>query len=124
MILDYLCQDTHDSSFGWVDGTAVDYENWNDYEPNNSGGMEGCVAVDGSTSKLSLPFIYSDMVHFEISAEFSDWNPGGWNDDHCAKLKGWACKKLKNATPPPPTTPMPTQSCMDGKKEMKHQEVI
>ena len=47
-----LYQNTHDSGFTWKDGTALDYENWNDYEPNNSGGMEGCVTVDKWSGKL------------------------------------------------------------------------
>ena len=47
-----LYQNTHDSAFTWKDGTAVDFENWNDYEPNNSGGMEGCVTMDKFSSKL------------------------------------------------------------------------
>ena len=89
-----LYQNTHDSGFTWKDGTALDYENWNDYEPNNSGGMEGCVTVD-------------------------KWSGGRWNDDHCAKLKGWVCKKLRNATPAPPTTPMPTKNCPDGEALLK-----
>ena len=49
-------QNTHDSSFTWKDGTAVDYENWNDYEPNNSGGMEGCVTIDDWSSKIHATF--------------------------------------------------------------------
>uniref|UniRef100_H2XKA0 C-type lectin domain-containing protein n=1 Tax=Ciona intestinalis TaxID=7719 RepID=H2XKA0_CIOIN len=53
----------------WVDGTAVDYTNWGESEPNNAGETgEACVEM---------------------------YNNGKWNDNFCSNLRGYVCKKHK-----------------------------
>ena len=57
-----LQKNVTDSLFYWTDGTplAGHYQNWNEGEPNNAKGNEGCV----HTCPLNDP-------------------PGTWNDDPC-----------------------------------------
>jgi hypothetical protein len=40
-----LYQNTHDSAFSWLDDSVLDFEKWADFEPNDSGGMEGCAHI-------------------------------------------------------------------------------
>ncbi|XP_078493515.1 uncharacterized protein LOC100176392 isoform X1 [Ciona intestinalis] len=54
----------------WLDGTAVDYTNWGENEPNNAGETgEACVEM---------------------------YNNGKWNDNFCSNLRGYVCKKHKS----------------------------
>lgn len=56
-----------DGSFGWIDGTAVDYVNWAPGEPN--AGTEMCVEM-----------------HTDI---------GTWNDVNCESKRGFVCSARK-----------------------------
>ena len=62
----------HDgSSWAWSDGTPVDYTNWRDGEPNDSGGGEDCV--------LLVPR-----------------DEGKWNDGACSDTLGFLCQLYLN----------------------------
>ncbi|XP_077993268.1 macrophage mannose receptor 1-like isoform X2 [Glandiceps talaboti] len=82
--------------YKWSDGTALDYENWADYEPNDAGGLEECA------SAYNGPY-------------------GKWNDAHCPRKLPFICKKYNHsieAITYPQTTPMPGP-CPTGWKEFK-----
>ena len=55
-----------EGTFVWSDGSEVGYENWNDNEPNDSGG--------------------EDCTHF------SSWGGGGWNDLPCDRQHAYLCE--------------------------------
>ncbi|KAL1772868.1 low affinity immunoglobulin epsilon Fc receptor isoform X1 [Sigmodon hispidus] len=56
-----------EGQFIWMDGSPVDYSNWNPGEPNNAGQGEDCVMMRGS---------------------------GQWNDAFCRSyLDAWVCEK-------------------------------
>ncbi|XP_070535376.1 macrophage mannose receptor 1-like isoform X2 [Ptychodera flava] len=72
--------------YEWSDGTALDYVNWLESEPNNLNGEEECAQISGS----------SDTAQ--------------WNDQHCADEFSFICKKFIHNVDPithPPTTPIP-----------------
>ena len=54
----------------WVDGTAVDYFNWNEGEPNNNDDLPYCAEI------------------------YKDW--GTWNDLVCNLYNGYICKARKS----------------------------
>ncbi|XP_033126387.1 macrophage mannose receptor 1-like, partial [Anneissia japonica] len=66
-----------EGGFEWSDNTPVDYTNWGDGEPNDSGSEE-CVEMfyDGQR---------------------------GWNDIDCSTPRNWVCKIDKGVTPVTPT---------------------
>ncbi|KAK3582968.1 hypothetical protein CHS0354_027084 [Potamilus streckersoni] len=73
----------HQGSFGWVDGSPVDYVKWMSNEPNNAYGAEKCAS----------------LLSFN----------GYWNDDDCNDDRGFICKKPNGTTmartvPPTPIT--------------------
>ncbi|XP_077993429.1 macrophage mannose receptor 1-like isoform X2 [Glandiceps talaboti] len=79
--------------YKWSDGTAQDYENWADMEPNDFNGQEECTSVYNRRGK--------------------------WNDMHCAVKYPYICKKFNHTTEPityPQTPPMPGP-CPTGWKE-------
>ncbi|CAH1781368.1 unnamed protein product [Owenia fusiformis] len=82
--------------YQWSDGSALQYTNWADNEPNDQDRTELCV----------------DM-----------WIADGkWNDEHCTVLLPFVCKKLPGgATIPPPTNPPPMSgNCPAGYKTFRN----
>ncbi|XP_070535377.1 macrophage mannose receptor 1-like [Ptychodera flava] len=72
--------------YEWSDGTALDYVNWLEGEPNNFKGMEECAQISESPDTAQ------------------------WNDQHCAVEFSFICKKFIHNVDPithPPTTPIP-----------------
>ncbi|XP_002722072.2 low affinity immunoglobulin epsilon Fc receptor isoform X3 [Oryctolagus cuniculus] len=62
-----------EGEFIWVDGSRMDYSNWNPGEPNNGGQGEDCVMMQGS---------------------------GLWNDAFCRSLlDAWVCERLATCGP-------------------------
>ncbi|KAJ8036335.1 Macrophage mannose receptor 1 [Holothuria leucospilota] len=61
---------TNRGQFRWVDGTPVDYTNWDGREPNEVGGEEDCV---------EMLFGYGEV--------------GRWNDIGCDGSKGYICQR-------------------------------
>lgn len=55
--------------YRWTDGSAVDYVNWGDNEPNNFHGSEDCVELVVGNGK--------------------------WNDVNCYSKRNWICKIAK-----------------------------
>ncbi|XP_070548201.1 uncharacterized protein [Ptychodera flava] len=51
----------------WIDGTPVNYTNWNTGEPNNQTGKENCGQMQKGTG-------------------------GQWSDAHCSKFSGFVCE--------------------------------
>ncbi|KAF2347209.1 C-type lectin-like, partial [Trinorchestia longiramus] len=54
-------------TFSWIDGSAGNYSNWDDYEPNNNLGSERCVELNKGS--------------------------GLWNDYQCSTRLPFVCKK-------------------------------
>ena len=61
-----------DRSYEWVDGSMVDFRNWNVDEPNNAYSGENC-------TELSV-----------------NWNRGKWNDNSCYSKRAYVCGKKLN----------------------------
>uniref|UniRef100_A0A3Q4MLT2 C-type lectin domain-containing protein n=1 Tax=Neolamprologus brichardi TaxID=32507 RepID=A0A3Q4MLT2_NEOBR len=65
-----------ENQYAWSDGVSpVLYTNWNDKEPNNANGDEGCVSMHASR-----------MFH------------GTWNDTKCDLEKPYICKKTSGTS--------------------------
>ncbi|XP_012921231.1 low affinity immunoglobulin epsilon Fc receptor [Heterocephalus glaber] len=65
-----------EGEFTWMDGSPLDYSNWQSGEPNNAQG-EDCVVMQGS---------------------------GQWNDAFCRTwLDAWVCEQLATCGPPTPS---------------------
>ena len=58
-----------EGTYGWEDGTAVNYTHWQSGEPNDSHGDEDCVEI------------------------YTGGLAGYWNDDHCESEKYYICEK-------------------------------
>ncbi|XP_048669061.1 low affinity immunoglobulin epsilon Fc receptor isoform X1 [Marmota marmota marmota] len=78
-----------EGEFIWMDGSPLDYSNWNLGEPNNGDQGEDCVMMLGS---------------------------GKWNDASCrSELDAWVCEQLATCGPPAPSAsgdvlePVPTE---------------
>ncbi|KAM5238000.1 low affinity immunoglobulin epsilon Fc receptor [Ctenodactylus gundi] len=79
-----------EGEFVWMDGSPMDYSNWQLGEPNNAEPSEDCVMMKGS---------------------------GKWNDAHCRSwLDAWVCERLATCGPPglpastSPPEPTPTHT--------------
>lgn len=74
---------TDNQRFRWVDGTAVDYTNWDGREPNESGGEEDCVEMLWKNEAV-----------------------GRWNDIPCDTISGYMCQRnIDDAYPQQPPDP-------------------
>ncbi|XP_038077198.1 lymphocyte antigen 75-like [Patiria miniata] len=80
---------TSNSQFRWIDGTALDYTNWNSGEPNEANGEEDCV----------------EMTYDVVAA-------GEWNDNACSKLNGYICQSYPDPSLNPPLVPI--SACRAG----------
>jgi hypothetical protein len=64
----------------WVDGSSIDYSNWNTNEPSNSGSIENCAT----------------MLTGDAATQ------GKWNDVDCAAAHQFVCEDVVLRTPPDP----------------------
>uniref|UniRef100_A0A3Q1GW30 Mannose receptor, C type 1b n=1 Tax=Acanthochromis polyacanthus TaxID=80966 RepID=A0A3Q1GW30_9TELE len=58
------------TGYVWSDGSPLNFQNWEDGEPNNKNGVESCVEFKAYYWKAS----------------------GSWNDVHCEKINSYACQ--------------------------------
>ncbi|XP_014899453.1 macrophage mannose receptor 1-like isoform X2 [Poecilia latipinna] len=74
------------TGYVWSDGSPVNFQHWQDGEPNNKNNVESCVEF------------YS-----------RDWDESGsWNDNQCEARNGFVCQIRTGLTPKsPPPTPTP-----------------
>ena len=87
-------RETTVSYFVNIDGTSTDYTNWNDYEPNNSGGQEECT------------------VMYEKDGKWNDASCGGKNNFICKCITvPSTCCQYTNTTCPAGTHASGTASC-------------
>ncbi|XP_034558609.1 macrophage mannose receptor 1-like isoform X3 [Notolabrus celidotus] len=82
------------TSFAWSDGSAFNFQHWQEGEPNNHNNDESC-------------------------AEFRmyRWDePGSWNDVNCDSYNDWLCQIRAGVTPKPPpnNTATETNTTADG----------
>ncbi|KAK2822605.1 hypothetical protein Q5P01_022670 [Channa striata] len=68
------------SSFEWSDGSPLQFQHWEDGEPNNKNNVESCVEFKLHASRRS----------------------GSWNDVHCETYLEWICQIRAGVTPNPP----------------------
>ena len=78
-----LRQTCYNCDWRWDDISPIDFEAWNDGEPNNAGDGEDCVTVQ-SVDINNMP----EQIHY-----------GGWNDDHCNKKYSFVCELFPEGTP-------------------------
>ncbi|XP_068593729.1 macrophage mannose receptor 1b [Cebidichthys violaceus] len=82
------------TGYAWSDGSAVNYQHWQEGEPNNHNNEESCT-------------------------EFRtyNWDEGGsWNDVHCESYNDWLCQIRAGVTPklPPNNTAVAYNTTSDG----------
>jgi hypothetical protein len=73
--------------FSWIDGSNVNFTNWDTNQPDNYNRVEECGAIVRT---------------------------GKWNDVICYTGRGWLCKIPKGIVPP--TTPIVVNDTFTGKK--------
>ncbi|XP_028988342.1 macrophage mannose receptor 1 [Betta splendens] len=74
------------NGYVWSDGTQLNYQHWQEGEPNNFNNDESCV---------------------EFRMHYSD-GPGSWNDLNCESFNDWLCQIRAGVTPkPPPNNTLP-----------------
>ena len=73
--------------FSWIDGSNVNFTNWDTNQPDNYNKVEECGAIVRT---------------------------GKWNDVICYTGRGWLCKIPKGIVPP--TTPIVVNDTFTGKK--------
>nr|XP_046265195.1 macrophage mannose receptor 1-like isoform X4 [Scatophagus argus] len=67
------------TGYVWSDGSPVNFQQWDDDEPNNRNNVESCAELK--------------LHQFDRSKS--------WNDVHCEKFKGWLCQIRRGVTPKP-----------------------
>uniref|UniRef100_UPI0037E74650 macrophage mannose receptor 1-like n=1 Tax=Semicossyphus pulcher TaxID=241346 RepID=UPI0037E74650 len=68
------------TGYAWSDGSALNYQHWQEGEPNNHNNDESCVEFR--------------MYHWDES--------GSWNDVNCETYNDWLCQIRAGVTPKPP----------------------
>ncbi|KAI3374792.1 hypothetical protein L3Q82_021350, partial [Scortum barcoo] len=58
------------TGYVWSDGSPVQFQHWEDGEPNNVNNVESCVEISLLQTRRS----------------------GSWNDAHCETYRGWLCQ--------------------------------
>ncbi|KAL6103984.1 uncharacterized protein ACO6RY_13810 [Pungitius sinensis] len=72
------------TGYVWSDGSPLQFQHWEDGEPNNKNNVESCASVN--TDKRS--------------------ESGSWNDLHCETYLNWLCQIPAGVTPDPPPDPV------------------
>ncbi|XP_070700691.1 macrophage mannose receptor 1-like [Pempheris klunzingeri] len=72
------------TGYVWSDKSPVNFQHWEDGEPNNKNNVESCV---------------------EFKLYKQNWG-GSWNDVHCEKYNSWLCQIRAGVTPKPPPDPI------------------
>ncbi|RVE62049.1 hypothetical protein OJAV_G00176930, partial [Oryzias javanicus] len=73
-----------EKGYVWSDGSPVNFQHWQDGEPNNKNNVESCTEFQTYT-----------------------WRGDGfWNDHQCEKLNQWFCQIPLGASPKPPPEPV------------------
>ncbi|XP_056149770.1 macrophage mannose receptor 1b [Lampris incognitus] len=75
-----------DTGFEWSDGSPLNFQHWEEGEPNNLNDVEYCTEI---------------RIH-------KSGESGSWNDVHCDSYNDWLCQIRAGVTPHPPpniTTP-------------------
>ncbi|XP_034038866.1 macrophage mannose receptor 1-like [Thalassophryne amazonica] len=78
------------SGYTWSDGTPLNFQHWQEGEPNNFNNAESCVEFR--------------MYHWDES--------GSWNDVHCESYNDWLCQIRAGVTPKPPPNNTATEHNM------------
>ncbi|KAM9323118.1 LOW QUALITY PROTEIN: macrophage mannose receptor 1-like [Pholidichthys leucotaenia] len=68
------------TGYVWSDGTPVNFQHWQEGEPNNFNEAESCVEM---------------IIHSWVFE-------GSWNDANCESYKDWVCQIRAGLTPKPP----------------------
>ncbi|CAJ1072733.1 macrophage mannose receptor 1-like isoform X1 [Xyrichtys novacula] len=68
------------TGFAWSDGSAVNFQHWQEGEPNNHNNDESCAEFK--------------LYHWD--------EPGAWNDMNCDSYNDWLCQIRAGVTPKPP----------------------
>ncbi|XP_042352883.1 macrophage mannose receptor 1-like [Plectropomus leopardus] len=71
------------TGYVWSDGSPLQFQHWEDGEPNNKNNVESC-------------------AEFKMHRRDSR---GSWNDVHCEMYKGWLCQIRLGVKPKPPPAP-------------------
>uniref|UniRef100_A0AAQ6IGE7 Mannose receptor, C type 1b n=1 Tax=Anabas testudineus TaxID=64144 RepID=A0AAQ6IGE7_ANATE len=71
----------------WSDGSPLNFQHWQEGEPNNFNNDESCVEFR--------------MHHYDMS--------GSWNDLNCESYNDWFCQIRAGVTPKPPPTDKPAE---------------
>ncbi|XP_044077015.1 macrophage mannose receptor 1-like [Siniperca chuatsi] len=72
------------TGYVWSDGSAVNFQHWEDGEPNNKNNVESCA---------------------EFKMYKHKWTES-WNDVQCEKYNNWMCQIRAGVTPKPPPDPV------------------
>uniref|UniRef100_A0A4W6EYQ1 Mannose receptor, C type 1b n=1 Tax=Lates calcarifer TaxID=8187 RepID=A0A4W6EYQ1_LATCA len=72
------------TGYVWSDGSPVQFQHWEEDEPNNKNNVESCAELKLSKVRRS----------------------GSWNDVHCETYHGWLCQIRAGVTPNPPPDPV------------------
>ncbi|XP_040911918.1 macrophage mannose receptor 1-like [Toxotes jaculatrix] len=73
-----------DTGYVWSDGSPLQFQHWEEDEPNNKNNVESC-------------------AEFKMHRQRSS---GSWNDVHCETYHGWLCQIRAGVTPNPPPDPV------------------
>ncbi|XP_075954227.1 macrophage mannose receptor 1-like [Anarhichas minor] len=72
------------TGYVWSDGSPLQFQHWEDGQPNNKNNVESCTEF-----------------------KMSDWrSSGSWNDVHCETYHHWLCQIRAGVTPNPPPDPV------------------